>query len=49
VRKRARDGVLLRLIGKSLNAGAMEDGVTEYPEAGTPQGGPGERLLARGA
>ncbi len=39
VRKRVRDGVLLRLIGKWLNAGVMEDGALEYPEAGTPQGG----------
>jgi RNA-directed DNA polymerase len=39
VRQRVRDGVLLRLIGKWLNAGVMEDGVIEYPEAGTPQGG----------
>ena len=39
VRKRVRDGVLLRLIGKWLNAGVMEDGAIEYPEAGTPQGG----------
>jgi hypothetical protein len=33
VRKRLRDGVLLRLIGKWLNAGVMEDGAIEYPEA----------------
>jgi group II intron reverse transcriptase/maturase len=39
VRKRVRDGVLLRLIGKWLHAGVMEDGTIEYPEAGTPQGG----------
>ena len=39
VRKRVRDGVLLRLIGKWLNAGVMEDGAIEYPESGTPQGG----------
>jgi RNA-directed DNA polymerase len=39
VRKRVRDGVLLRLIGKWLNAGVTEDGAIEYPEAGTPQGG----------
>ena len=39
VRKRVRDGVLLRLIGKWLKAGAMEDGMIEYPEAGSPQGG----------
>ena len=39
VRKRVRDGVLLRLIAKWLNAGVMKDGALEYPEAGTPQGG----------
>jgi RNA-directed DNA polymerase len=39
VRKRVRDGVLLRLIDKWLKAGVMEDGMIEYPEAGTPQGG----------
>ena len=46
VRKRVRDGVLLRLIGKWLNAGVMEDGAIEYPEAGTPQGGVISPLLA---
>jgi RNA-directed DNA polymerase len=44
--KRVRDGVLLRLIGKWLNAGVMEDGALEYPEAGTPQGGVISPLLA---
>jgi RNA-directed DNA polymerase len=39
VRKRVRDGVLLRLIGKWLKAGVMEDGRLEYPETGSPQGG----------
>jgi group II intron reverse transcriptase/maturase len=39
VRKRVRDGVLLRLIGKWLKAGVMEDGRIEYQEAGSPQGG----------
>ena len=39
VHKRVRDGVLLRLIGKWLNAGVMEDGAVEYLESGTPQGG----------
>jgi hypothetical protein len=34
-----RDGVLLRLIGKWLNAGVLENGTVWYPEAGTPQGG----------
>jgi RNA-directed DNA polymerase len=46
VRQRVRDGVLLRLIGKWLNAGVMEDGVIEYPEAGTPQGGCVSPILA---
>jgi RNA-directed DNA polymerase len=34
-----RDGVILRLIGKWLNAGVLEDGVHTTPEQGTPQGG----------
>jgi group II intron reverse transcriptase/maturase len=34
-----KDGSLLRLIGKWLNAGVMEDGAVHHPEAGTPQGG----------
>jgi RNA-directed DNA polymerase len=46
VRQRVRDGVLLRLIGKWLNAGVMEDGRLEYPEAGTPQGGVISPILA---
>jgi RNA-directed DNA polymerase len=46
VRKRVRDGVLLRLIGKWLNAGVMEDGAIQYPEAGTPQGGVISPILA---
>ncbi len=46
VRKRVRDGVLLRLIGKWLNAGVMEDGAIAYPDAGTPQGGVISPLLA---
>jgi group II intron reverse transcriptase/maturase len=43
---RVRDGVLLRLIGKWLNAGVLEDGSIEFPEAGTPQGGVISPLLA---
>jgi group II intron reverse transcriptase/maturase len=43
---RVRDGVLLRLISKWLNAGVMENGAIEYPEAGTPQGGVISPLLA---
>ena len=46
VRKRVRDGVLLRLIGKWLNAGVLEDGAIEYPDAGTPQGGVISPILA---
>jgi group II intron reverse transcriptase/maturase len=39
LRRRVRDGVLLRLIGKWLNAGVQEAGELSYPEAGSPQGG----------
>jgi len=39
LRRRVRDGVLLRLIGKWLNAGVLEDGTLSYPQAGSPQGG----------
>ncbi len=46
LRRRVRDGVLLRLIGKWLNAGVMEDGFLSYLEAGTPQGGVVSPLLA---
>jgi RNA-directed DNA polymerase len=31
--------VLLRLIGKWLKAGVMEDGCVSYPDSGSPQGG----------
>ncbi len=43
---RVRDGVLLRLIGKWLKAGVMEDGNITHPDAGTPQGGVVSPLLA---
>jgi len=33
--QRVRDGVLLRLIGKWLNAGVMENGCVTHPESGT--------------
>ena len=46
VRQRIRDGVLLRLIGKWLNAGVVEGLVLSYPEEGTPQGGVISPLLA---
>jgi group II intron reverse transcriptase/maturase len=44
--RRVIDGVLLRLIGKWLNAGVMADGQLHYPSAGTPQGGVISPLLA---
>jgi RNA-directed DNA polymerase len=44
--QRVQDGVLLRLIGKWLNAGVLEEGDITFPEAGTPQGGVISPLLA---
>jgi len=44
--QRVRDGVLVRLIGKWLNAGVMEDGSVSYPETGSPQGGVVSPMLA---
>lgn len=44
--QRIGDGVVLRLIGKWLNAGVMEDGELRYPDSGTPQGGVISPLLA---
>jgi RNA-directed DNA polymerase len=44
--QRVRDGVLLRLIGKWLNAGVLEGNCLEYPDEGTPQGGVISPLLA---
>lgn len=38
LRRRIRDGVIDRLIGKWLKAGIWEAGEVSYPEAGTPQG-----------
>jgi len=39
VAHRIADGVILRLIGKWLRAGVLQDGVVIRTEAGTPQGG----------
>lgn len=44
--RRVRDGVLLRLIGKWLNAGVLEGRELSHPDAGTPQGGVISPLLA---
>jgi len=46
LRRRVCDGVILRLIGKWLNAGGMEGVVLSRPEEGTPQGGVISPLLA---
>jgi RNA-directed DNA polymerase len=44
--QRVRDGVILRLIGKWLNAGVMEDGAVKRSKGGTPQGGVISPVLA---
>jgi RNA-directed DNA polymerase len=46
LRRRIRDRVLLRLIGKWLNAGVLEGSILSYPDEGTPQGGVISPLLA---
>lgn len=46
LQRRIRDGVVLRLIGKWLNAGVWEDGTLTHPDEGTPQGGVISPLLA---
>ena len=46
LQQRIRDGVLLRLVGKWLNAGVLEDGCLSYPDAGSPQGGVISPILA---
>lgn len=46
LRQRVKDGVILRLIDKWLNAGIMEKGQITYPEEGTPQGGVVSPLLS---
>ncbi|WP_434417681.1 group II intron reverse transcriptase/maturase [Nannocystis pusilla] len=44
--KRVSDGVIVRLVGKWLNAGVLEGGVVRRTAAGTPQGGVISPLLA---
>jgi RNA-directed DNA polymerase len=46
LRQRVSDGVVIRLIGKWLNAGIMEEKNFYYNEAGTPQGGVISPLLS---
>lgn len=43
---RIADPVILRLVGKWLNAGVMEKGVITRTEEGSPQGGPISPILA---
>jgi retron-type reverse transcriptase len=46
VAHRIADPVILSLIGKWLNAGAMQDGVVIHSDEGTPQGGPISPILS---
>jgi len=46
LQQRVRDGVLMRLIGKLLNAGVMDGSNVSYPDRGSPQGGLVSPLLA---
>ena len=43
---RVRDGVVLRLIGKWLKAGVLENGNVRFSDSGSPQGGVISPLLA---
>lgn len=46
LQQRVADGGILRLIGKWLKAGVLDEGQKSYPEDGTPQGGVISPLLA---
>jgi RNA-directed DNA polymerase len=46
LRHRVRDGVVVRMVGKWLNAGVLEAGCVTHPEQGTPQGGVISPMLA---
>jgi group II intron reverse transcriptase/maturase len=46
LRQRVNDGRILRLIGKWLRAGVMEEGVLSHPETGVVQGGTSSPVLA---
>ncbi len=46
IRLKVNDGGIIRLIGKWLNAGVMEDERIHYPDMGTPQGGVISPLLS---
>lgn len=46
LRKRVGDGVVVRMVGKWLNAGVLEGGIVHHAERGTTQGGVISPLLA---
>jgi RNA-directed DNA polymerase len=46
LQRRVQEGVVLRLIGKWLNAGVLEEGMVTHPSEGSPQGGVISPLLA---
>jgi RNA-directed DNA polymerase len=46
IRKRVNDGEVIRLIGKWLTAGVLEEGVLSHSDEGTPQGGVISPMLA---
>lgn len=46
IKQRVKDGGILRLIGKWLNAGVMEAGEVSYADKGSPQGGVISPMLA---
>ena len=46
LRQRVNDGRIMRLIGKWLRAGVMEDGVLLHPKTGVVQGGVISPVLA---
>lgn len=46
LRQRVNDGVIVKLVGKWLNAGVQEQGELTYPEIGSPQGGVISPLLS---
>jgi RNA-directed DNA polymerase len=46
LRQRVNDGSILRLIGKWLRAGVLEEGVVSHPETGVVQGGVISPVLA---
>ncbi len=46
IEKKVKDGGIMRLIGKWLNAGVLDGGNMMYPDKGTPQGGVASPMLA---